>query len=35
MTLQDEPVAKVRMLIEVPVEQAFEAFVGPSITTLS
>jgi uncharacterized protein YndB with AHSA1/START domain len=33
MTLQDAPVAKAQMLIRKPVQDVFEAFVDPAVTT--
>lgn len=33
MTLQDAPKANVQMLIRKPVEEVFEAFVDPTVTT--
>jgi uncharacterized protein YndB with AHSA1/START domain len=33
MGLQTEPVARVQMLIRRPVEEVFEAFVDPAVTT--
>ena len=33
MTFKDAPVVKTQMLIRKPVEDVFEAFVNPAITT--